>query len=52
MGFDAGIVNASGNPKAINAFDAGLNLNYKIIDWLNVSLGGEYLSVVPVRILK
>lgn len=44
MGFDAGIVNASGNPKAINAFDVGLNLNYKIIDWLNVSLGGEYLS--------
>jgi len=44
MGFDASIVNASGNPKAINAYDAGLNFNYKIIDWLSVVAGGEYLS--------
>ncbi len=44
MGFDATITNASGNAKAINAYDAGLNLNYKIIDWFNVSTGGEYLS--------
>lgn len=44
MGFDASIVNASGNPKAINAYDAGLHVNYKIIDWFNISGGGEYLS--------
>lgn len=44
MGFDASVVNASGNAKSIQAFDIGLNFNYKVIEWFNVSVGGEYLS--------
>ncbi|GAB4448164.1 MAG: alginate export family protein [Bacteroidia bacterium] len=44
MGFDATATNASGNAKAINAYDASLELNYKIIEWFNASLGGEMLS--------
>lgn len=44
MGFDASVTNASGNVKSINAYDIGLNLNYKILEWWNISAGGEYLS--------
>lgn len=44
MGFDATATNASGNAKAINAYDASLEANYKIIGWLNATIGGEILS--------
>ncbi len=44
MGYDAGILNASGDTKYISAYDLGFNFNYKAIDWLNISVGGEYLS--------
>ncbi|HPQ08764.1 MAG TPA: alginate export family protein [Bacteroidia bacterium] len=44
MGFDATATNASGNAKAINAYDASLDVNYKILEWFNSSIGGEILS--------
>lgn len=44
MGFDASATNSSGNAKAINAYDASLEVNYKFMEWFNTSVGGEILS--------